>query len=250
MACYKDEVLADTPVGYWRLGEASGTVAVDASGNGHDGTISGSPTMGVETSLGDGDTAFTFEGSSQHVVLPDANDMASTTWTVEAIYKTTGATTGTILSLCQDGTKPSMQLDISNSKLRGYLYNTDDASVIAYSNDVLSIDTLYHVAVVYNGATIQLYVDGSSDTSANMTGTPLNTSLYASIGARMQYGSYAGGFSHSTLIDEVAVYDTALSAERIAAHYAAIEETCSAGGSGGGIGVRRLTTMRNIRRIR
>ncbi len=35
---YSAAVLADTPRGYWRLGEASGTTAVDASGNNHTGT--------------------------------------------------------------------------------------------------------------------------------------------------------------------------------------------------------------------
>ena len=30
---YSQEVLADSPLAYWRLGEASGTTAADASGN-------------------------------------------------------------------------------------------------------------------------------------------------------------------------------------------------------------------------
>ena len=39
---YADEVMADGPVGYWRLGHAPGsTTADDASGNGHTGDVRG-----------------------------------------------------------------------------------------------------------------------------------------------------------------------------------------------------------------
>ncbi|HXF56088.1 MAG TPA: PQQ-dependent sugar dehydrogenase, partial [Actinomycetota bacterium] len=44
---YRDEVLSDAPLGYWRLGEASGTTASDASGGGHDGTYLGGATLGA-----------------------------------------------------------------------------------------------------------------------------------------------------------------------------------------------------------
>ena len=35
---YRDEVLADNPLAYYRLGETSGTVALDETGHGHTGT--------------------------------------------------------------------------------------------------------------------------------------------------------------------------------------------------------------------
>lgn len=34
---YADEILADSPLVYWRLGESSGTAVTDSSGNGRDG---------------------------------------------------------------------------------------------------------------------------------------------------------------------------------------------------------------------
>src|SRR5262250_3258382 len=43
---YSSVVLAKGPVGYWRLGEASGPTASDASGNGYDGTYLGNATFG------------------------------------------------------------------------------------------------------------------------------------------------------------------------------------------------------------
>src|SRR5213592_584293 len=55
---YKASVLADHPVAYWRLDEATGTVMVDASGNGNDGAYAGAVTLGQPGALAsDGDTA-------------------------------------------------------------------------------------------------------------------------------------------------------------------------------------------------
>ena len=68
---YSQTVLADSPRAYWRLGEASGTSAADASGNGRTGSYVASPTLGVPGALtGDSNTAVGFNGSSQYVNVP------------------------------------------------------------------------------------------------------------------------------------------------------------------------------------
>src|SRR2546430_16501003 len=55
---YRASVLADHPVAYWRLDEETGTVLVDASGNGNDGTYAGAVTLGPPGALAsDSDTA-------------------------------------------------------------------------------------------------------------------------------------------------------------------------------------------------
>jgi RHS repeat-associated protein len=52
---YSSTVLADAPTGYWRLGEASGTTAADASGHSYSGTYSGTYALGYASALsGDG----------------------------------------------------------------------------------------------------------------------------------------------------------------------------------------------------
>ena len=43
---YADEVMADAPTAYWRLGEASGTAAEEEN-NAHDGVYVATPTLGV-----------------------------------------------------------------------------------------------------------------------------------------------------------------------------------------------------------
>ncbi len=51
-ADYRAEVLSDSPIAYWRLGELSGRTATDSSGQGHDATYEngialGAPTVGA-----------------------------------------------------------------------------------------------------------------------------------------------------------------------------------------------------------
>ena len=56
-------------VAYWRLGESSGNVAVDETGN-YNGTYVGTPTLGVDGLLvGDADTAVTFDGVNDYVEM-------------------------------------------------------------------------------------------------------------------------------------------------------------------------------------
>jgi hypothetical protein len=76
---YQDAVLADNPSAYYRLGESSGTTAVDSSANAMDGVYSASDvTYGVTGApLGDADTSVHFE-STGAMVASTANVPAST----------------------------------------------------------------------------------------------------------------------------------------------------------------------------
>jgi hypothetical protein len=76
---YSSVVLAKGPVGYWRLGEASGPTAADASGNGYDGTYVGNPIFGQAGAImNDADTAIGLNGpaSKDYVEIPDPDSQA------------------------------------------------------------------------------------------------------------------------------------------------------------------------------
>lgn len=64
MSNYSNAVLSLTPVAYYRLNQASGTVAADASGNSHAGTLAGVAAYSVPGALpSDADTALGFTAS-------------------------------------------------------------------------------------------------------------------------------------------------------------------------------------------
>jgi uncharacterized delta-60 repeat protein len=82
-----------------------------------------------------------------------------------------------------------------------------------------------HVAVVQTGASVDLYLNGQkTTTSLNKGVTPSLTSINLAIGALDYPGRYFNG-----LIDEVRVYDRALSSTEIASRYATILPTVAIG---------------------
>ena len=95
---YAQAVLDDKPIGYWRLGEATGPTAFDRSPNGLDGTYFGGVSPDQPGAiLGDPDTSALFDGTTGYVKVPPdpsfnqiGNDL-----TIEAWIK---GTKGVILS--------------------------------------------------------------------------------------------------------------------------------------------------------
>jgi hypothetical protein len=214
---YSSEVLADTPIGYWRLGDASGTTMTDSSGNSRNGTYANSPTLGTTGLLtSDSDTAVTFaSASSQSASVPDDNSLDNlTAITVEAWIKPS-TVSGTPLIVNRDtSTVRSFQFRLNAGKLE--FLKTTGTIVTAASASTLSTGTVYHVAAVYNGTDIRLYINGVLD------GTPASATGGMGIITRpLEIGVRAGTNFFNGVIDEVAVYGTGVSATRIAAHYAA-----------------------------
>ena len=86
------------------------------------------------------------------------------------------------------------------------------ASANVYGTAALATNTWTHVAGTYDGTTMRFYVNGVEVASLAQTGT-INTSSGAlTIGGDASNGQYWSG-----LIDEVRIYDRALSATEIQA---------------------------------
>ena len=68
---FENLILALSPLGYWKLGEASGSTVADSSGNGNAGTIHGGVTLAQTGGLtGDASTGALFDGSTGYITLP------------------------------------------------------------------------------------------------------------------------------------------------------------------------------------
>ena len=225
---YSQTVLADSPLAYWRLGEASGTSAADASGNGRTGSYVASPTLGVPGALSESNTAVGFNGSSQYVNVPYTAALNPAQFTVEAWAYVTGGQ-GAYRSIVTSR-------DYSTNNARGFVIyaaadNTwqfwDGAGTgwgIVYGPPV-TLSQWTHLVGTYDGTTMRLYVNGAL-IGATPSGYVQNTQRPLRI---------ASGRTESTptfylpgRVDEAAVYGSALSATRVQAHFAA------AGSSGGG----------------
>ncbi|HTL56955.1 MAG TPA: LamG domain-containing protein [Candidatus Limnocylindrales bacterium] len=80
---------------------------------------------------------------------------------------------------------------------------------------VIQTNTWYHIAMTYDGTAVKLYVDGELDGSVTANG-PIN-----SITDSLVIGSEGSGYFFIGLMDEIAIYDRALTATEIKAIYAA-----------------------------
>lgn len=211
---YGGQVVADGAKGYWRLDEANGATAHDVTGHGLAGTYNGNYVQGVAGAIA-GNPAVSFQDGSGYVfVAADSVQVPDGPSSLEAWVQYTGDDFGTVVS---QGVYV-LQLWGSQARFRGLGIEGDafDLDSIRTLNDAL----WHHLVGVSDPAhqTAQLFVDGVLDATMSVSGI-------ASGSGPVSIGLYA-----IANIDEVAIYDSALSADQVASHYA---QSASAGGGSG-----------------
>lgn len=221
---YESEVLADSPTGYWRLGESSGTTAADSSGNSNDGTYVGSPTLGATGATSDGNTAVEFDGTN-HVTVDDVASMfESSTWAIAVWVKLTSTDTAHVFGAGRNSTDAHsfavVTVNGPNTSAWRLAFSDGGAvQTVAYSGSAVFRDGDWHqLAVVKDGTAVTLYEDGVEVASGTVTGDPTGLDR-ATIGAFRHGGETKLPFTGT--LDEGSVGPTALSADRIRERYLA-----------------------------
>jgi hypothetical protein len=207
-----------TPYAWWRLGEPSGTTATDEMGT-RNGTYTGSPTLNVTGAMAtSADTAMTLNGSSQYVACGNALLAGGYGFAIAAWIKTSSALAQDIytehISGVADSAGPYFRFLI-DSDSRIHLVYRDYAGT---ANHVMPTSgdwhdgAWHHFAMVKDGTSVVLYVDGVSVKSDTLTATNNFTgSLVATIGRSA--GSTPTYFTGS--IDEVMIWQDIRTAEDI-----------------------------------
>ena len=214
---YRDAVMADNPAAYWRLGEASGATAVDEKGA-NAGTYLGGVTKGQPGALtGEANTSASFDGVDDYVSVPHSGSLSATSGvTVEAwVKRTKSGVWQNVVAKSGSGTAAAQNYALwINTANRPVLYfgnGSSSGSVTAPA----AIDTnWHHLVATYDEANAKIYVDGVLKATA-ASNVPLTANTQAlTIGRSVDGLRVFGG-----LIDEVAVYTSALSLSSIQAHY-------------------------------
>ncbi|TQS42366.1 LamG domain-containing protein [Cryptosporangium phraense] len=238
---YPGEVLRDSPSAYYRLSEAAGgTTLTDSSGNGRTGTYSvntatatnfGRPGAPVG---GSSNTAVAFTATNTNQVAMPAAASPTSVFTMEVWFNTTAAS-GVLMSLGNNVKNDSSYLlrllAIQSSAPAGRLVfglstgavgSTVKKTVV--SATAVNDGNWHHAVATYSSGTMILYVDGVAQTPTTGVGTLTAISpSYWRVGGDASgttwpgtYGDYLTG-----TLDEAAVYQSALSATRVTAHYTA-----------------------------
>jgi len=212
----EQEILLDSPLAYYTLGEPAGsTSAADSSGAGAPNlTMVGSGTavvFGTATGPGtDGLTAATFSGSGPFSGWYLTAYLATSPALVECFFTTSTAPAGdaaAILAL-DDGSSVTAICVLSDGKVG--LVREDGSGFRPAGSPVVTGGELHHVA--WNASTGTLYVDGTSFGSSVTASRTRLTVGGALPGTVEEYHRFNGSIAH------VATFTTAPSAARILAH--------------------------------
>lgn len=185
------------------------------------GAIRGGVTLGESGPLSTGGAAMAFDGSTGYVALA-AGDLYPTTvaFAREAWVKTAGAGNpdgwewiANYLNASGNGAWCGIQPNgaIDYTVVTGLNYTPSGPS--------LYDDQWHHLVWVYDNGNLTLYVDSIVVGSYSGVAAPQSGGVSA-IGQRADSTEYFAG-----VLAEVAIYDTALTATRVAAHYSAASST-------------------------
>jgi hypothetical protein len=212
---YPDAVLADAPSHYYRLDEASGATAVNATANAN-ATLAGVSAYGVAGALtGDTDTGLTLNGTSGVVLVNGAVNLptgANAPASLELWVKL-AALPGTVAIVAEIGSNTTGARFWITIDTAGH--PQAQASVATLTGAALSTGAWHHLVATYDGTSLRMYVDGAlygGPTAA--TWTPSYSTGNASFGAATSSVNFLAGS-----IDECAIYPTALSSARVSAHH-------------------------------
>lgn len=216
---YEQAVLADTPVAWWRMGDAPGsTVMLDSSGNSRHGIWVGSPTLGVPGLLtGDPTTAVEFDGvSPAYGRVTDASFMASLSlpeFSIEVWFETSVSGSRAITDKDENGDR-AYQWQLNDGVLRFIPINGGVDIITGGSG--LNNGVRHQGLVTYDATTVRLYVDGVQVASL-VRGPIYGTDPFSIAG---NFGGAGAPFSRfDGKIQDCSYYDYPLSAARVLVHY-------------------------------
>ncbi|MFH1884763.1 MAG: LamG domain-containing protein [Planctomycetota bacterium] len=200
-------------VGQWKLDDGAGTTALDATGNGNNGTLEDGPTV-VDGQFGQ---ALAFEDSRVAIPASDSltADMFQGSFTLSAWInpKRTGDTWQQIFRSIREDATSNDTLFINNDgrlSWRGRVGGGWAGGMCETAPDVVPADQWTHVAVTGDVTNFRIYVNGAlSQESAFQTTDGTNATYY--IGGDPTWI----GESYTGMIDDFRVYNHVLSEDDI-----------------------------------
>ena len=229
---YEEVVRADGTVGWWRLGDDTPTsdLCADSSGFGHDGRYKGSPAGTDPLVEGSTDGAVDFDGANDKMDIPIDAAPSAVPFTVEFWMQTSqvpGAPENAYIvhvATARDldpGWVGVIDIRFADTGLLVFRYiDSSDSTRFASTASAVNDGRVHHVVGTVEGdGYARLYVDGTlvatgPSAGSGFTSWPID---------RFRVGAPAVTTptwrKFDGILDEVAIYNVALTADQVAAHY-------------------------------
>jgi hypothetical protein len=221
---FQNAVLADNPIAYYQFSELPGAfVANDAVGS-YDGSYSATGITLGQVGIGGGDTGVLFDGTgSGRVLVPDAPALNPSLITIESLMRWDGPNgfQQRVIekSFFLDGTQALYNLSVLDDG-RVQAEFRSSGQVILTGTTIMAPGESHHLATTFDLGTFSLYVDGVLEASLvhPFPGNYLQSSPQTiGIGNQFERDRAFNG-----LMDELAIYNRALTQPEIQAHLAAV----------------------------
>ncbi|NOY30300.1 MAG: LamG domain-containing protein, partial [Planctomycetes bacterium] len=201
--------------GYWKLDETSGTLAVDSSPNGNDGTYTGGVLLNQS---GQVDQAADFDGTDGYVsVADDTSLQMDAVFSVSAWIRADESTNVNQMILNKEG-----EYEIAifpGGEIRWAVMNTDPGWAWHATGHVITVGKWTHVAMTYDNGTVNTYANGmlvDTYNGSGVVGDQYPSLNELRIGGRSNNppGKYFDG-----LIDDVRVFSRVMCPEEVFGQY-------------------------------
>jgi len=211
-------------IAHWKLDEQTGTSIADSAGT-NTGTWAGTGGQGITSVPAPNGTGLLFDGSGDAITVPDSASLDVTAVTISTWVNIDVGHVGScylVAKMQTLGSQEAYRVLIESDGRIAFMVSDDGAPKTAEDSvGVLSYGVWHHVAATYSLGTYIIYVNGvavPSDGNGASTGTINVGTGRFDIGARPAGTGVESVFFDGS-IDDVRIYDTALTASEILALY-------------------------------
>ncbi len=196
-------------VGYWKFDEGSGTVAADSSAYGNDGTLGGNAKW-VTGQIGG---AIEFDGNGDYVEIPHSPSLSITDAITIAAWTYMNSNASGEMAIVSKGGWAANDLPYELTETPGdviFWQFYDDGGRDTCSPPSPPVAEWHHIAATYDGQIFKCYIDGELAEEWAYAGKMPENTASVTIGRRSRGGTFYNG-----ILDEVVIYNEALSEEDI-----------------------------------
>lgn len=212
-------------VGYWKMDDNLATTQVlDSSAGNHHGTLNDNTNTHSVVSLHQ--RALTFDGSDDYIKVTDNFVADPTALTMLAWFKkeSGGSNYECVIHKSSDATIGNsdywLGVDLNDYLTATIGANTSVGWAAGQTTTTATYGQWYHLAATWDGSVVIVYIDGAYNKQYNL-------STYTNLNTDTRFGASSDGLNYQFKgeIDEVRIYDRALSADEIALDYFLGSET-------------------------